>query len=227
MSSDLSGDLSGGNATRRVDVVASRLRREIIRGELRQGERLNEVEISVRYGVSRTPVREALRQLARDGLVEVQPYRGASVIKLGQQEIRNVFEAREAIEGMAARLATQRMDGSERLRLLDELKQHRRALESGENIRPPIDLHAVLLAHAANPLLTATMERYHDLLATLRAQSVRVEARRERSSREHLATAERVAEGDADGAEAAMRAHIRSVCTNVLKLHDDEVGWVV
>lgn len=221
----MSGDLAGG-AARRVDVVAARLRRDIIRGELRQGERLNEVDISVRYGVSRTPVREAIRQLARDGLVEVQPYRGASVIKLGSQEIRNIFEAREAIEGMAARLATQRMGEGERLRLLEELKQHRRALESGENIRPPIDLHAVLLAQSGNPLLKATMDRFQDLLATLRAESVRVEARRERSSREHLATAERLAEGDADGAEAAMRAHIRSVCTNVLKLQEAEVGWV-
>ena len=211
---------------RRVDLVAERLRDDILRGALRPGERINEADVSARYGVSRTPVREAIRQLARDGLVDVQPYRGASVVKLGRDEIRDIFEAREAIEGMAARLATQRMSDTRRLEILSELQAHRRAIEGGRDVRPPIDLHAVLLEESKNPLLSATMERFTSLLATLRAESVRVKARRERSSREHLATAERIAEGDADGAEAAIRAHIRSVCANVLKVHDDaEEGW--
>ena len=196
--------------------VVERLRSDITSGYFNPGERINEADVSLRYGVSRTPVREAIRQLERDGLVTVQRYRGATVVKLGSRQVAELFETREAIEGMAARLAAVRMDKAMSRDALAQLASHREALERGAMIRPPIDLHHIVLHACKNAFLVATMERLSDLLATLRAESVRVSARRRQSSEEHLAIASCLVERDPEGAEVAMRTHIRSVCANVL-----------
>ena len=196
--------------------VAERLRDDITSGFFNPGERINEADISLRYGVSRTPVREAIRQLERDGLVLVQRFRGATVVKLSVRQVEELFETREAIEGMAARLAASRIDEATSHDVLAHLEAHRTQLDLGLTVRPPIDLHHIVLKESGNGYLVATMERLRDLLATLRAESVRVVTRRDQSSREHLAIATRLVERDAEGAEIAMRTHIRSVCANVL-----------
>lgn len=196
--------------------VAERLRRDIVRGRIFPGERLNEAELSERYGVSRTPVREAIRQLEQEGLVTVQRYRGASVIKLTEGQIRSLFEAREAIEGMAAFLATERMPREHVDDVLAALQEHSEALRAGEDLRPPVDVHQVILNGSGNEFLQSTMSRYQGMLATLRAESVRVASRRSQSSREHIAILDAIHKGDAIAAEQAMRAHVRSVKRNVL-----------
>jgi len=196
--------------------VAERLRNDIVRGEIYPGERLNEAELSEKYGVSRTPVREAIRQLEQEGLVVVQRYRGASVIKLRPPQITSLFEAREAIEGMSAFLATERMPKQRVGDILDKLYEHAEALHGGEDIRPPVDVHQAILDGSENEYLQSTMSRYQGMLATLRAESVRVASRRSQSSREHIAILDVIHKGDAIAAEQAMRAHVRSVKRNVL-----------
>lgn len=196
--------------------VAERIRNDIVGGEIFPGERLNEAELSEKYGVSRTPVREAIRQLEQEGLVFVQRYRGASVIKLKPVQIRSLFEAREAIEGMSAFLATERMPKRLVGDILDKLYQHADALHGGEDLRPPVDVHQLLLDGSANEYLQSTMSRYQGMLATFRAESVRVASRRSQSSREHIAILDAIHKGDAIAAEQAMRAHVRSVKRNVL-----------
>jgi DNA-binding GntR family transcriptional regulator len=84
------------------------LRQRILHGEVRPGERLNEVEIAGELGVSRGPIREALQRLASDGLVELQARRGAFMRRLGPAEVRDLFEVRLALETTVARLAAQR-----------------------------------------------------------------------------------------------------------------------
>lgn len=204
--------------------VVERLRHDITSGYFNPGERINEADVSLRYGVSRTPVREAIRQLERDGLVIVQRYRGATVVKLDRRQVAELFETREAIEGMAARLAALRMDVAHSRDALAQLVAHRAQLDRGEMIRPPIDLHHIVLHACNNAFLVATMARLSDLLATLRAESVRVSTRRLQSSKEHLAIASCLVERDPDGAERAMRAHIGSVCKNVLAHRDSDGG---
>jgi DNA-binding GntR family transcriptional regulator len=193
-----------------------RLRKDITSGFFNPGERINEAEVSERYGVSRTPIREAIRQLERDGLVSAQRYRGATVVKLDDAKVAALFETREAVEGMAARLAARHLPQAKSAEILSALNEHRDQLHSDMTIRPPVDLHQVVLKECRNAYLMATMERLRDMLATLRAESVRVVTRRRQSSTEHLAIAVCLYEGDEDAAEAAMRVHIRSVCRNVL-----------
>ena len=100
--------------------VAERLRRAILRGEFKPGQRLDQNEIAELLGVSRSPVREALRTLAAEGLVEVYPHRGAVVAELSSAEFEEISIIRVMLEGMAARLAAPHID-DDRIALLKDI----------------------------------------------------------------------------------------------------------
>src|SRR4051812_42245246 len=103
-------DNAVGSAHRpRRDVVTAELRRLILAGVLKPGERLVEDRLAERLGVSRTPVREAIRVLAREGFVEVTPGRGAAVANPPREEAEELFDVRMALEGLTARLAARKV----------------------------------------------------------------------------------------------------------------------
>ena len=104
------------------EVVFTRLRRQILRGELKPGERLMEISLANRLGVSRTPVREAIRKLENEGLVEMVPRRGAHVAEITRQELNDVLEVRRSLEELAISKACDRMTAEELLELKDAEK---------------------------------------------------------------------------------------------------------
>lgn len=106
------------------DVVFKTLRQAILKGELAPGERLMEIQLAERLGVSRTPIREAIRKLELEGLVLMIPRKGAEVAKISEQNLRDVLEVRRSLEELAIDLACQRMEPEE----LSELKRPRRSL---------------------------------------------------------------------------------------------------
>src|SRR3954452_5022157 len=106
----------------KADELALELEQAIVRGELAPGQVLRQEELSERYGVSRTPVREALRRLAALGLVSFEPNRGVRVRTLSRDELREAFLVRAELESLATELAVPRID-AEGLRLLDEAEQ--------------------------------------------------------------------------------------------------------
>ena len=91
------------------DVVFTRLRRQILRGEMKPGERLMEISLANRLGVSRTPVREAIRKLENEGLVVMVPRRGAHIAEITQQELLDVLEVRNSLEVLAIKKACEYM----------------------------------------------------------------------------------------------------------------------
>lgn len=95
------------------DVVFQTLRQAILKGELEPGERLMEIQLAERLGVSRTPVREAIRKLELEGLVVMVPRKGAEVASITEKNMRDVLEVRKALEELAVTLACQRMDESQ------------------------------------------------------------------------------------------------------------------
>lgn len=110
----------------KADYVLQRLRKELQSGELLPGAQIRQTEISVRYGVSATPVREALRRLESDGLVNYSPHRGATVTEMSAQDLRDLYLFRAEIEGFLAKLAAERTNGESlaRLRKLqDEMRE--------------------------------------------------------------------------------------------------------
>src|SRR5579872_2208552 len=111
--------------------VVAELRQSILTGQLKPGERLVEERLAEELGVSRNPVREAIRALASEGLVEVKARRGASVLKMTEQEARETIEVRALLEGHNARLAARRQDNEIIKRIAQVLKKGTRAVAAG------------------------------------------------------------------------------------------------
>ncbi|MBS6196442.1 MAG: GntR family transcriptional regulator [Clostridiales bacterium] len=129
------------------DVVFSTLRQAILRGELKPGERLMEVSLSNRLGVSRTPVREAIRMLEQEGLVNMVPRKGAQVAQITERDLNDVLEVRLGLEELAVRFACERITGEE----LGELEL---ALQGFEQSMAKADLSALAEADV----------RFHDII---------------------------------------------------------------
>ena len=194
------------------DQVERALREQILRGHYRPGSRLNEGYIATELGVSRGPVREAMQRLARDGLIELRVHRGAFVRRLDPDQVRDLFEVRIALESCAAQLAAKRATGEqrERLRLLLSVEAGEAAadLHADERFLGDQDLHIQLAEAAHNSALTGYVASVNQELRLLRAHAGEVRDRAEHAASEHSAILEAVLAGDADGAAAAMTAHL-------------------
>ena len=111
------------------DVVFNTLRQAILRGELQPGERLLEIHLANKLGVSRTPIREAIRKLELEGLVLMIPRRGAVVAEITEKSLRDVLEVRRALEELAVKLACQKIKPEE----IEELKRAEKEFEEAES----------------------------------------------------------------------------------------------
>ncbi len=114
------------------DVVFNTLRRAILRGELKPGERLMEIQLANKLGVSRTPIREAIRKLELEGLVLMVPRKGAEVAEITEKNLRDVLEVRCALEELAVQLACDRIDGERMQQLLDAAAHFRDILGTAD-----------------------------------------------------------------------------------------------
>ena len=114
------------------DVVFNTLRRAILRGELKPGERLMEIQLANKLGVSRTPIREAIRKLELEGLVLMIPRKGAEVAEITEKNLRDVLEVRCALEELAVQLACDRMDEEGIKKLKEAAEKFREVLDSDD-----------------------------------------------------------------------------------------------
>ncbi|MGV6802735.1 MAG: GntR family transcriptional regulator [Ruegeria sp.] len=183
---------------------------EIRAGTLMPGDRLREIELSERLSVSRTPVREAIRQLEADGLVTHVPRQGATVRSLDYAEVMELYEMRAVLEGTAARLAARAASDVE----LDELDVlNERLAEAGtgpDAARINRVFHATLLDAAKNRFLARSMQSLHKALLILGPSQLLNSARAEEAVAEHRCIMAALKARDEDGAESEMRAHIRA-----------------
>ena len=111
------------------DVVFNTLRQAILKGELEPGERLMEIQLADRLGVSRTPIREAIRKLGLEGLVLMIPRKGAEVARISEKSLREVLEVRRSLEELATELACQRMEDEALLELEEAQENFRSAVQ--------------------------------------------------------------------------------------------------
>ena len=189
--------------------VLSDLRSRIIAGEWAPGERLYEDQIAGELGVSRNPVREALQALAGEGFVELEPRRGARVAMLPPERAGELFEVREALEGLVAALAAQRRTDHDLdvLRTVTALGQA--ASDAGDLRQLPAlntRFHEALAAAARNQMLTDMIDRLRHLIEWIYFQ--RIADRAPQSWSEHVEIVEAIAAGDAIAADRAARRHI-------------------
>ena len=196
------------------DAIVSQLRQEIAAGIIPFGEKLSEARLAQRFGVSRMPVREALKELEASGFVAIEHRRGTFVRRLSRPEILDLYEVREAVECMAARLCANR-GSNEIIVLLGEVMfAMADAAERGDGEGySAIDerLHELIMQGAGNGPLAdyyrLLMQQLHRGLLSLIV--TRREGRMERSLAEHRAIVSAIRARDAQAAEAAMRTHVQ------------------
>lgn len=195
------------------------LREAIILGHLAPGERIVEAEIARQMTISRAPIREAIRQLERDGLVEYRPRRGAYVVKLSPDEVRDVYDIRALLEGHAARLAAQRItpEGlAELARLLDDMRAAARQDDLTRLIAVDVDFHAVICHTSGSPRLEQFWNSLHPHGWTLLSGVKVTEYTLTEIADRHEPILEALRQRDGDRVESAIRQHITDLANRVL-----------
>lgn len=202
------GQPSAGVVESVVDRVYETLRERILSGQAGRGERLRQEALAVELGVSRTPLREALRRLASEGLVELRPHRGATVADVAVADLRAAYGARLVVEPAAARLAAGRRDEAAIRRMRAATADHRAAgFDLSSVFAANRAFHRALAAGSGNPFL----ERFVDALWVARIGAAILErGPRELAADadEHEAIADAVEAGDEDEAERRTREHV-------------------
>lgn len=193
------------------DQIRNRLTDEIASGALAPGSALDEQQLAARFGASRTPVREALRQLAATGLVEVRPRRGVTVAQMTPQRVMDMFETMAEIEAACVRLATYRITPLERSRLLD-LHEASKSLVARGDVDAydgfNQDFHETIYRATHNAFMTELALTLRARLHAFRRTQLRQGDRVVRSYDEHDAVLVAIAQGDGDAAARLMRAHM-------------------
>jgi len=191
--------------------VTERLREMIVEGELAQGGRVDEKALCARLSISRTPLREALKVLAAEGLVELLPNRGARVTELTAPDVTALFELAAGLERMAAELAAERATArglDELARLQESMERHHAARRRAEYFRTNQRIHDSVIALAGNDVLAGV---HAGLMTRVRRARYQANATRERwdeSVAEHRALLAALQARDAGAAGRCMREHV-------------------
>jgi DNA-binding GntR family transcriptional regulator len=192
------------------DKIYARLRGLILERQLLPGERILVDHLAVEMGVSRTPILNALRRLSQEGAVQVYPRRGIYVRRYDKAEMARLFAVREVLDGLATRLAAPHIPAAEIATFIRSFRQHEKPVATTATLRRYVELdrafHCRLMELANNDQLRAAMDSINMRLFVWQDGVVRPPAE---TIPEHLTILEALRRRDADGAEAAMRVHIR------------------
>jgi DNA-binding GntR family transcriptional regulator len=193
---------------------------QIISGGMKPGTRITEKEIGSLLGVSRTPVREAMKALSKDGLIELIPHKCAVVRKLSRLDIAEIFEVRAVLEGLAARLAAKHIPKRELAKLKGRRETSRDELYKGKVnlfVESDIYLHSLILEYCGNKYLQKTLRSLHNLIHYFRVEIAKNVTRSIEAFNEHTRILMALEKQDADLAEAAMKDHISFTRERTLK----------
>jgi DNA-binding GntR family transcriptional regulator len=196
---------------RRSDTIAAELEELIFDGTFTDGDRLDEVRLAEQFRVSRTPLREALQRLARSGLVELIPRRGAFVRQPGPVELMEMFEVMAEVEAVCGRLAAVRISDLALAELHDANQKCQAAVDCqdsetyyNENER----FHKIIYKQSGNSFLETETGNLHRRLKPFRRQQLRLRGRMAQSMAEHHAILEALENGDAEAAATVLRDHV-------------------
>lgn len=194
---------------------------DIVSGAFAPGERLDEASLAERYGVSRTPVREALRQLASSGLVDIRPRRGAAVASITPDKLADLFGAMAELEATCARLAALGMSPLERRRLENHHASMEALVTSNDTegfITANLAFHTQIYKGAHNEHLAEIASGLRTRLMPYRQAQFRTPGRLPRSHAEHSIVVAAILAADAEAAHAAMLRHVSLVEESFEKL---------
>ena len=196
------------------------LREDILSGRYRENEELREMAISEKLGVSRTPVREALRQLELEGLVNIIPNKGAYVTRITEKDVADIYAMRALLEGLCARWAAEHID-EKQLEALEENiylsefhahKQHPQQLTELDDA-----FHEILYEACGSKILRHQLRDFHEYVKQMRRRSLSDSERGMEAVEEHKRIMEALQNRDADRAEAQAALHMQNAYDNMVK----------
>lgn len=200
----------------REEFVTDKLREAILRGYLKPGQKLDQNEVAELLNVSRSPVRDALRTLATEGLVEVFPHRGAVVAELSPEELEEIYFIRGVLEGLAARLAAPKMD-SERIAALQSVLVKLSATTDLDRwLELNLRFHNLIYQAANRPRLLSIIENLRNTSAPYIRQYIDSSEHMEEAKISHQRILKACAARDAELAQQETEKHLKAVCEGVL-----------
>ena len=201
--------------------VFQRLREDILSGVYQERDELREITIGEEMGVSRTPVREALRQLELEGLVTIIPNKGAYVTGISRKDVADIYKIRSMLEGLCSRWATEhitekQIEELEEVLLLSEFHLHKKSEGQTEQVTE-LDgkFHKILYEASNSRILGHVLSDFHKYVQMVRALSVGEKNRAEKSIQEHREILEAIKKHDGELAERLANQHILNVMENL------------
>nr|WP_317283539.1 GntR family transcriptional regulator [uncultured Sellimonas sp.] len=202
------------------DVVFNTLRQAILRGELKPGERLMEIQLAKKLGVSRTPIREAMRKLELEGLVLMIPRRGAEVAEITEKNMRDVLEVRRALEVLAVQLSCDRI-GSEQIEELkkaaEEFEKTLRCDDVTKIAQADVHFHDIIYRSTDNQRLIQLLNNLGEQMYRFRVEYLKRDRYHSQISKEHKELIEFLQTGNKEGAEEKIGCHIDKQAEVVLE----------
>ncbi|GAA4553984.1 GntR family transcriptional regulator [Amycolatopsis samaneae] len=207
----------------RTEVVLEEIRRGILNQEFEPGQPLVEAELAQRLGVSKTPVREALKVLSNSGLVTFSPYKGASVSVVDAELARSVYDVRTVLEPEAVRRAVERRDPALFEDAAEALKEASAAIADKDHAALSLlnrRFHRALYQGCGNPLMVSILDDLRDRAALISVIGWEANPSWRKEWTEHKAVLAAARKGDADGAAELLRKHVGGFLDRVLKTLD-------
>ena len=201
------------------DVVFNTLRQGILKGDLKPGERLMEIHLADRLGVSRTPIREAIRMLELEGLVTMIPRKGAEVARISKQDLRDVLEVRKSLDSLAVRLACDRITDEEKDELRKTEEDFEQSIRKGDVTsiaEADVRFHDVILKAGKNGRLMQMINNLAERMFRYRLEYIKDSRNHSRLIEEHRKIIEYIVDGDKDSACEAIETHIDNQEKNVI-----------
>ena len=193
------------------DVVFNTLRQAILTGDFLPGERLMEITLAKRLGVSRTPVREAIRKLELEGLVDMIPRKGAAVARITVSDLKDVLEVRCHLEEFAASIACDRITEEEKAQLTVALKAFEQAIEDKDLrliAQRDVEFHDVIFRATKNKRLLQIINNLREQIYRYRIEYIKDFGYHETLVKEHKEILDAIFSGNKEAAEKIMRTHI-------------------
>jgi DNA-binding GntR family transcriptional regulator len=203
------------------ELVFEALREAIVKGMLRPGERMMEIQLAEEMGVSRTPVREAIRKLELEGLVAMVPRKGAYVASLSMKDIVEVFEIRGALEGLAAELAAERITEDELEELERYLVKITESIEAGDLtllVEADTDFHGQIYKASRNERLSQIISNLREQIQRFRKTSLSQPGRMRYALDEHKKIVEALSSRDGMLARKLAEEHIENAENSLLEM---------
>lgn len=203
------------------ELVFESLREAIITAQLKPGERMMEIQLAEEMGVSRTPVREAIRKLELEGLVVMVPRKGAYVAGLSLKDIADVFEIRRALEGLAAELAADRITEDELEKLERYLVIIAEEIEGGDIekvVETDTQFHTLLYEASRNSRLSQTISNLREQIQRFRTTSLSYPGRMKEALEEHRKIVEAISVRDGEAARLIAMEHIENAENSMMSM---------